>query len=186
LEGLRWEGHRLTAPLPDRTVPSQVEPFGVPHARIFALPDTFQPPTNHPMIKRSIATVLACFAGCLLMGSVVFTGLHVKGITGKWRLVKLYGTDVGQLFSPVTLEFESHGLLLGSSRCGLFAGRWRASQSELRIKDLVPSSCACGELRAVERKLLTAMGEAEQHRVEMNRLVLMHDGQPVALLVPLG
>lgn len=138
------------------------------------------------MVKRSITTVLACLAGCLMMGSVVFTGLHVKGITGKWRLVSLYGTEVGALFSPVTLEFESHGLLLGSSQCGLFAGRWRAGQSALRINDLVPSSCACGELRTIERKLLTAMSEAEQHRLVKDKLVLMHEGKPVAMLVPVG
>jgi heat shock protein HslJ len=120
------------------------------------------------------------------MGSVVFTGLHVKGITGKWRLVNLYGTDVGALFSPVTLEFESHGLLLGSSRCGFFAGRWRAGQSALRIKDLVPSTCACGELRTIESKLLTAMSEAEQHRLVKDKLVLMHQGKPIATLAPVG
>lgn len=138
------------------------------------------------MVKRTITSVLACLTGCVMMGSVVFTGLHVKGITGKWRLVNLYGTDVGSLFSPVTLEFESHGLLLGRSRCGVFAGRWRAGQSALRINDLVASTCACGELRTIERKLLTAMSEAEQHRRVKDKLVLMHEGKPVAMLAPVG
>ncbi|MEO8590128.1 MAG: META domain-containing protein [Flavobacteriales bacterium] len=136
------------------------------------------------MVKRSITTVLACLAGCLLMGSVVFTGLH--GIAGKWRLVELYGTDVAQFASPVTLEFDKRGVLVGHSSCGLFTGSWRACENGLRIKDLVPSTCACGELRTVERKLLDAMGEAEQHRLEKNQLVLMHHGKRVALLVPVG
>lgn len=138
------------------------------------------------MVKRSITLVMACFTGCLLMGSVVFTGLRVNGIAGKWRLVKLYGSDVAQFASPVTLEFDKRGVVLGHSSCGLFTGRWRACENGLRIQDLVPSSCAVDEMRAVERKLLVAMGQAEQHRVENNRLVLMHNGKPVALLEPVG
>lgn len=136
------------------------------------------------MVKRSITTAIACLAGCLLMASVVFTGLNT--LAGKWRLVQLYGSEVGPSSSPITLEFNSRGALIGHSSCGLFTGRWRASEGGLRIKDLVPSKCACGELRAVESKLLDAMGQAEQHRLGKNSLVLMHQGRTVALLVPLG
>ncbi|HRH68733.1 MAG: META domain-containing protein [Flavobacteriales bacterium] len=137
------------------------------------------------MIKRLAATVPTLVLSYAMLGSVVFTGISLSSkLMGRWRVVKVFGSDVPTVFPPMTIELDKSGKLVGRSRCGTFTGRWSTGNNEVRFQGLVPSSCTCGDLRVAEQKFLEAIGSARQTKIGKDGLMLMSGGKPVALLVP--
>lgn len=136
------------------------------------------------MLKRSTILFSGMMFGHALLGSVVFTGVCLsKQLVGKWLVVQVFSVDLPAANPPISLELDKYGKLIGRSRCGVFTGQWSTGQSALRFKGLMPSACECGEARQLEQSLIRAMGTAEQHRLDKNGLVLMHNGKAVAKLV---
>lgn len=137
------------------------------------------------MIKRFAATVPTLVLSYVMLGSVVFTGISLSSkLMGRWRVVKVFGSDLPTAFPPMTIDLDKSGKLVGRSRCGTFTGRWSTGNNEVRFQGLVPSSCTCGDLRLAEQKFLEAIGSARQTKIGKDGLMLMSGGKPVALLVP--
>ena len=137
------------------------------------------------MIKRLAATIPALVLSCVMLGSVVFTGISLSSkLMGRWRVVKVFGSELSSVFPPMTIDLDKSGRLTGRSRCGTFTGRWSTGNNEVRFQSLIPSSCTCGDLRLAEQKFLEAIGSARQTKIGKDGLMLMGGGKPVALLVP--
>lgn len=137
------------------------------------------------MFKRSAATLSTLVLTYAVMGSVVFPGLSLSSkLLGRWRVVKVFGSDLSRALPPLTIELDKSGRLVGRSTCGTFTGRWSTGKNEVRFQGIVPSTCNCGEMRVVEQRVIEAMDAARETRIDKNGVVLMQDGKAVAFLVP--
>ncbi|MBX2973872.1 MAG: META domain-containing protein [Flavobacteriales bacterium] len=141
--------------------------------------------TFHPLFRRLVLATSAPLLACGVSASVVFLGVPLSSrLLGQWRVVQVFGNDLTRSFPPFTVRFEKDGRLVGRSGCGTFTGNWTTGPDRVHFRGMVPSGGNCGELSVVERKVIEAMAVARETRVEKNGVVLMHEGKPVALLVP--
>ncbi len=133
-----------------------------------------------------ITTTLACvLLGCTVFGSVVFLGVPLSSrLLGQWRVVQVFGDKLDPGASPLTIRFDKDGKLVGHSRCGTFTGRWTTGPDQVRFQSMVPSGCDRNDPGALESRLFQAMSIAREARVEKSGVLLMHQGKPVAMLVP--
>lgn len=137
------------------------------------------------MFKRIATTIATLVLTYAVLGSVVFPGLSLSSrLLGRWRVVKVFGSDLSGNLPPLTIELDKNGRLVGRSSCGTFTGRWSTGKNQVRFQGLVPSSSNCGEMRVVEQRVIEAMGAARETRIDKNGMVLMQGGRAVALLVP--
>lgn len=137
------------------------------------------------MYKRATTTLFALVLTYVVLGSVVFMGVPLSSrLLGQWRVVQVFGSDVSRGLPPLTIRFDKDGKLVGRSNCGTFTGKWSTGPNQVRFQGMVPSGGDCGEMSAVEQRVIKAMAVARETRVEKNGVVLMHAGKPVALLVP--
>ncbi len=137
------------------------------------------------MFKRLATTSATLTLTYVVLGSIVFMGVPLSSrLLGQWRVVEVFGSDLSQALSPLTIRFDKDGRLVGRSNCGTFTGSWTTGPNQVRFQGMVPSRCACGEMGVVEQRVIRAMAVARETRVERNGVVLMHAGKPVALLVP--
>lgn len=137
------------------------------------------------MIKRATTTFTVLVLSYAVLGSVVFLGVPLSSrLLGQWRVVQVFGAEVNQSEHQLTIRFDKDGRVVGRSKCGAFTDQWTTGPDRLHIQGLKPSGCALTEQNAMERRLMEAMGQARETRVEKNGVMLMHQGRPVALLVP--
>lgn len=137
------------------------------------------------MLKRAALTISTLVLGYAVLGSVVFLGVPLSSrLLGQWRVVQVFGSDLGRAMPPLTIRFDKDGKLVGRSKCGTFTGSWSTGPNQIRLQGMVPSGCECGEMRAVEQRVINAMAVARETRIEKNGVVLLHAGKPVAMLVP--
>jgi heat shock protein HslJ len=137
------------------------------------------------MFKRIATTIPTLVLTYAVLGSVVFSGISLSSkLLGRWRVVKVFGSDLSRTFPPLTIELDKSGRLVGKSTCGTFTGRWSTGKNVVRFQGIVPSTCNCGDMRVVEKKVIEAMGAARETRIDKNGVVLMQDGRAVAFLVP--
>lgn len=137
------------------------------------------------MITRITATLASLLIVCTAFGSVVFLGVPLSSrLLGQWRVVQVFGDNLDPGASPLTIRFDKDGKLVGHSKCGTFTGRWTTGPDQVRFQGMVPSGCDRSDMGTVESRLFQAMAVAREARVEKNGVLLMHQGRPVAMLVP--
>jgi len=105
---------------------------------------------------------------------VVFLGVPLSSrLLGQWRVVQVFGNDPTRSFPPFTIRFDQNGKLVGRSDCGTFTGNWSTGPNQVRFQGMVPSEGDCGEMSAVEQRLIKVMAVARETRVEKNGVALL-------------
>lgn len=137
------------------------------------------------MFKRLATTSATLTLTYVVLGSIVFMGVPLSSrLLGQWRVVEVFGSDLSQALSPLTIRFDKDGRLVGRSSCGTFRGRWSTGPDRVHFVGLAHAEGRCGEQGAEERQVMEAMAGTREARMEQNGMVLMHQGRPVARLIP--
>jgi heat shock protein HslJ len=124
--------------------------------------------------------VVAVVAGCCKCRTQKSARIPLTGT--EWKLSQLYGAVVSSENYRVT--FSSDGQLAGVGDCNRFTGSYTLIDGALKVDDNLVSTRMMCLNQAQEDKFLAMLRAADAYYIDGVRLVLIHNGEVIALFDP--
>ena len=131
-----------------------------------------------------VMLVLSLMLGALGCRPAAREPAALTGVT--WVVTEVAGAPVqlapGQ--RPATLSLDTNGVATGFAGCNGFRGRYRLANDSLTFSDLMMTKMACEPGLELEVAFTRALDATRRYRLEGNRLVLIDNPGPLAVLEP--
>jgi heat shock protein HslJ len=124
--------------------------------------------------------VIALMVGCCNCRTQKSARIPLTGT--EWKLSQLYGATINSDNYRVT--FSADGQLAGIGDCNRFTGSYTLNAGALKVADNLVSTRMMCLNQAQEDKFLGMLRAADAYYIDGVRLVLIHNGEVIALLDP--